>query len=484
MSEFGLKPVSEDLILQRLEFENPWWTSGKIDSDYDRMPRRLYFDLFYNVVADKSVHRSTVLMGPRRVGKTVMMNHAISKLIQDGVSPRKIVLINIENPIFLNTGLDQLFALARKAVADHTHNGWFVFFDEIQYLPDWEVHLKVLVDSYRHSRFTVSGSAAAALRLKSRESGAGRFTDFMLPPLTFHEYVHLKGMQHLVTEDKIEWAGNFQRFFNTPHIKDLNRQFIEYINFGGYPEVIFSSSIQANPGRYIRSDIIDKVLLRDLPSLYGIENVQELNKLFATLAYNSGAEVSYQSLSNASGIHKKTLHNYLTYLEAAFLIRIVHRVDDSAQKFKRADYFKIYLTNPSLRSALFAPLEPTDDAMGKMTETAIFSQWLHREWMIPHYARWTKGRFQGEVDMVGLDDKSLKPKWALEIKWSNYYIAHPQKLNSLLIFCKLNKLTAALVTTVDTFAVVEHDGIKLQFVPAALYAYTVGVNTLIQKKIK
>lgn len=484
MSELGLKQVSEDLILQRLQFENTWWASGKIDSDYERMPRRLYFDLFYNVVSDQSARRSAVLMGPRRVGKTVMMNHAISRLIQDGVAARKIVFINIENPIFLNTGLDQLFAMARKAVADDTLSDWFVFFDEIQYLPDWEVHLKVLVDSYRHSRFIVSGSAAAALRLKSRESGAGRFTDFLLPPLTFHEFIHLKGMQHLVTEDKIEWTGNFQRFFNTPNIRDLNRQFMEYINFGGYPEVIFSSSIQANPGRYIRSDIIDKVLLRDLPSLFGIENVQELNKLFATLAYNSGAEVSYQSLSNASGIHKKTLRNYLTYLEAAFLIRTVHRVDDNAQRFKRADYFKIYLTNPSLRSALFAPLEPTDDDMGKMTETAIFSQWLHREWMIPHYARWTKGRFQGEVDMVGLDEKSLKPKWALEIKWSNYYVTQPQKLNSLLAFCKQNKLTAALVTTIDTFASVEQDGLKVEFVPSALYAYTVGVNTLVQKQTR
>ncbi|MDO3624660.1 hypothetical protein Q3A68_00535 [Mucilaginibacter sp. BT774] len=33
----------------------------------------------------------------------------------------------------------------------------------------------------------------------------------------------------------------------------------------------------------------------------------------------------------------------------------------------------------------------------------------------PWYARWK----DGEVDLVGLDDKKLKPKWAVEIKWSN-----------------------------------------------------------------
>ena len=44
---------------------------------------------------------------------------------------------------------------------------------------------KVLVDSYPETKFIVSGSAAAALKWHSTESGAGRFTDFMLPPLTF-----------------------------------------------------------------------------------------------------------------------------------------------------------------------------------------------------------------------------------------------------------------------------------------------------------
>ena len=62
-----------------------------------------------------------------------------------------------------------------------------LFLDEIQYLADWERHLKAFVDTHPGVKCAVSGSAAAALRLKSIESGAGRFTDFLLPPLTFHE---------------------------------------------------------------------------------------------------------------------------------------------------------------------------------------------------------------------------------------------------------------------------------------------------------
>ncbi|HCS21508.1 MAG TPA: ATPase [Bacteroidetes bacterium] len=484
MKEVGLKSVSEELILERLKFENSWWSMGKIDLDYEQMTRRLYFDLFFQLVSENEVRRSVVLMGPRRVGKTVLMHHAISALIEKGVSPKKIAFINIENPILLNIGLDQLFLFVRKAVADDDAKGWYIFFDEIQYLSDWEVHFKVMVDGYRGTRFIASGSAAAALKLKSSESGAGRFTDFMLPPLTFHEYIHLKKLNVLMHPLNIERPGGVSQIFGTINIKELNRHFIDYINYGGYPEVIFSDTIRANPGRYIRSDIIDKVLLRDLPSLYGIGNVQELNKLFATLAYNSGAEISYQSLSAMSGISKKVLLNYLIYLESAFLIKIVHRIDDNAQKFKRADFFKVYLTNPSLRSALFAPLEGTDNAMGMMVETAIFSQWLHREWRIPYYARWSKGRFQGEVDMVSLHESTFKPLWALEIKWSNHYVDHPEKLKSLVSFCKSNNFDTAWATTIDILTTKTYEGLNIVHIPSSVYAYTVGYNTLVQKQGK
>jgi predicted AAA+ superfamily ATPase len=381
----------------------------------------------------------------------------------------------------MNCGLDRIFAYVRAASNDASFDGWYIFFDEIQYMPDWEVHLKVMVDSYRGCRFIASGSAAAALLIKSRESGAGRFTVFMLPPLTFQEYLHLKGKNSLVFEDHINWGQGTTVFYNTNDIRELNREFVNYLNYGGYPEIIFSESMRSNPGLYIRSDIIDKVLLRDLPSLYGVGDVQELYRLFAMLTYNTGAEISFQSLAVESGINKKTLQNYLTYLEAAYLIKIIHRVDDTAKSFKRTDFFKVYLTNPSLRTALFAPLDPTEDTMGLMVETGIFAQWLHRDWDIPKYARWAKNRMQGEVDMVGIDIKLLKPKWALDIKWSNRYVEKPQELKSLLYFCAQNGLANGTITTIDKFADVEHKGIRLHYIPAALYAFTVGANTLIQK---
>ena len=474
-----IKNISKKQVLDRIRFENPWWLEGKIEDDYQQMPRRLYFHLFKPLVYEREIRRAVVLMGPRRVGKTVMLYHMVQDMIESGVDPMKIIFITIENPIYNNIGLDQLFSYAKEATGLNDKNDWYIIFDEIQYCRDWEVHLKSLVDSYRKDKFIVSGSAAAALKFASNESGAGRFTDFMLPPLTFNEYISLKGLDRLIKTIDISWNNKIVDFYSTVHLEELNKHFVNYINFGGYPEVIFSEKIQANPGRYIRQDIVDKVLLRDLPSLYGISDTRELNSLFTTIAYNSGGEFSLESLSKQSQVPKNTLKKYIAYLEAAFLIKQVKRIDQSGKRFKRDNFFKIYLTNPSLRSALFSPISATDEMMGNMVETAIFAQWMHRDWFTPWYARWSNG----EVDMVGLSER-LKPKWALEIKWSDRYFEKPGELKSLIKFCKENNLQSPVVTSITKEGNIEFNGINLQFIPSSSYAYTVGKKTLEMKKNK
>src|SRR5579863_6732045 len=467
-----LAPIPNILITNRISFENPWWQTGKIEPECDGYKRRLYFELFFKLVEDVTIRRAVVLMGPRRVGKTVLMLHAVQALLsRNKIRNHNICFFNIENPLYLNVGLEELFVLARQTVQNEDTKGWYVFFDEIQYLKDWERHLKVLVDSYPQTKFIVSGSAAAALKLKSTESGAVRFTEFMLPPLTFHEYINLKNYDSIITEGNFYWKKKKTEIYTTNNIAALNRHFVDYINFGGYPEVIFSEKIKSNLERYIKGDIIDKVLLRDLPSLYGIQNVQELNAFFSMLVFYTGNELSYESLAKKSGVNKPTLTKYIEYLEAAFLIKIIRRIDSCGKKFQRQNYFKIYLTNPSLRSALFSPLEATDDAMGHMVETAIFSQWLHRESSIPYYARWGTG----EVDFVTLDEKDLKPLWAGEIKWSNAPFTHTNlELKNLISFCRKADMQNAIATTLDETGQREVGGVTISFLPSSVYAYNAG----------
>lgn len=476
----NLEPINTEIIIESMKSENIWWIAGKIDNFYSAMNNRLYLNSFLNLINDIEIRRAVVLMGPRRVGKTVLMQHAISKLIDDGIDFRKIILINIDNPLYINKGLEELFKIAIKASNMQNIDGAFVFFDEIQYLPNWEVHLKVLVDKYHYTKFVVSGSAAAALKYKSNESGAGRFTEFLLPPVTFYEYIHLKNLNHLIKNEDLRLNGLNDKFFSTFDIKQLNKHFIDYINFGGYPEIIFSEKMQSNPALFIKSDIIDKVLLRDLPSLYGINDVHELNAFFATLTYYTGNEVSIETLSQSSGVGKVTLKKYLDYLESAYLIKVINRIDDSAKHFQRLNFFKVYLTNPSIRSAFFSPIDYFDKVIGNMVENAIFFQRLQKESEIPRYARWSRGNSNGEVDMVGLNQSNLKPAWVVEMKWSNRYFENPKELRSLIYFCKKNDIINPIVTTIDIFGKREIDGIAINYIPSSIFAYTLGYNTIMQ----
>lgn len=304
----------------------------------------------------------------------------------------------------------------------------------------------------------------------------------MLPPLTFNEYIHLLDLDHLITPAKITWQGRQLESFDTIDINLLNKHFLNYINYGGYPEIVFSEKIQSNPGQFVRHDIVDKVLLRDLPSLYGIQDTQELNRLFIHIVYRSGGEFSYEDLSKESGIKKETLKKYIQYLEAAFLIKVVYKVDVNARRMQRVTTFKIYLTNPSLRCALFSPLTETDTALGNMVETAIYAQWIQRDNTEIFYANWKQGRNDGEVDMVGLDIVRQKPNWVVEIKWTDRYFDHCGELKSLLQFMETNGIPTAVVTSIKKYAYKELEKVAIQFIPSAIYAYIVGNNTISKKQ--
>lgn len=471
----------EKQIIGRLRVDNPWWTEGEVPSFYKEMNPRLYLDIFYPLVKDVELRRAIILMGPRRVGKTVMLYHTIQRLIDDGVPAQNIIYISVETPIYNKIYLEQLFNLSKQTLGKNDDNQsiYYVFFDEIQYLKDWEVNLKSLVDTYRNVKFVASGSAAAELKKRSDESGAGRFTDFSLPPLTFYEYIHLKGYKHLMLSNAIQWGSGKSPFWNTVDIEKLNSLFLDYINYGGYPEVVFNEKIQENPGQFIRHDIIDKVLLRDLPSLYGIQDVQELNSLFTMIAYHSGSQFSYENMSKESGVRKDLLKKYIAYLEAAFLIKVIHRTDDTAKKYQREVCFKIYLTNPSLRCALFQPIHETDAEIGDLVETAVYAQWIPRHGVDISYANWRlNNKEQGEVDIVGIDIAHQKPYWTVEIKWSDRFADNPGELESLLWYMPRNNVKEAIVTTKTIMTDKQLDNVILHFVPVACYAYTVGENTL------
>jgi hypothetical protein len=460
--------ISPEQLGESLREENPWWgeLTGVSPFFQAARPRGFLAD-FLKLVEAESPRREVVLLGPRRVGKTFLIHHAIQALLDRGISKDRILYAQIDNPVFVGSSLVEILESFRAVTGtDWRTKACFVFFDEIQYLKDWEVHLKSLHDAGTKSRFVVSGSANAALGMGSRESGAGRFTDFLLPPLTFAEYLNLRNLGgELMGKDANGWFAT--------DIEELNRVFVQYLNFGGYPEVAFSKTLQENAVRYMRSDIIDKVLLRDLPSLYGISDVRELNRLFTTLALNTGNEISLDGIASKSAVTKNTLKRYMEYLEAAFLIRTVMRVDQKAGRFKRDRAYKVMLTNPSLRTGLFNFVGEQNPALGSLVETAIFSQRSHRLDEHLHYARWKSGGKDMELDMVVLDS-GLRVVEAVEVKYTDRIARQRGEWEPWIRFCRENGLKDLTVTTRSVDHRTEAGGIAIHFEPTAVHAYRLG----------
>lgn len=471
-----LIPAEE--ILKSVRTENPWWSGKGVPKRFAELPPRAYLAPFGDLVTNLSIHRAVILMGPRRVGKTVMAQQLVKRLLDEGFPAKQILFVSIDTPIYTGQSLESFVRMHGEEHSLNDGDQRYVIFDEIQYLKDWERHLKVLVDRNPHIRFVASGSAAAALKRASTESGAGRFTDFLLPPLTFSEYLAFTGKTSLVN------APEVRGFYSSSKIDHLNDEFCNYINFGGYPEAVMSPVIRADAARFIKNDIIEKVLLRDLPQLYGIKDIQELNNLFSVLAYITGQETSLEKLSQNSGISKPTISKYMEYLEAAFLIMRVKRVDQSSKRLLRERAFKVYLTNPSMRSALFSPLESGDEGFGHLVETAIMSQWQHSDVMSKlYYARWKRsGRAKNdhgdhaEIDIVFVGNDH-KPRWVVEVKWSDSEHSKENAWAAIEEMAMSHPILAGLFTTKTYSGSRQIDGRVFDILPSACYAYTIGHNT-------
>lgn len=454
------------ILIGRIKTDNSWWSDGIIPF-YKEFSKRRYYAGFFDLVNQKFPHRAVVLMGPRRIGKTVMMYQAIQDLIDSGINPKNIFYFSLDTPLYTNIPLEELIEYG-LSVNDTKREESYYFFDEIQYLKDWEIHLKSLVDSNRKTKFVASGSAAAALRMKSVESGAGRFTDFFLPPLTFAEYVDLNGYGESLLETEVDFNGP-RRFFTSSDISGFNKHFVDYINFGGFPEIALNSDRVKNPERIIQKDITDKVIMKDLPGLFGIENTLELQQFFNVLAYRTGEILDYKRVSQETNTDNKTIKKYIKYLEAAFLIKVLRRVDVTAKRFKNITQFKVYLTNPSLYTGLFGRISDDDIRFPHLVETAVYAQYLHREHEFLRYANWKKGKEEGEVDIIQVSPNFMNVYWAVEVKWSDN--PNARKLKH---FMSKNKLSKGIITSKTTFD--NHD--DLLIVPNSIYAYVVGKNAL------
>lgn len=368
--------TSKEGILKVLTAYNPWWKTGIMNPKMSKTYRRFAFYEAMKRLDQRNLRRTVVLTGTRRVGKTTIQYQMIETLLFRGVAPQKIVFISMDHPMLKLSGFNEILECYHENV--YAEQDVYYFFDEVQYAQDWDKWLKTIYDMQPETQVVATGSASPALMKGDQESGAGRWSVIQVPTMSFYEYCELLDLERPSLPKKLKITPLLhktqqERTQVMMQLSKVQNHFNRYLQVGGFPELALADNdILAQ--QIMREDVVDKVLKRDLPSLYNIRNATELERIFLYLCNVSSEIVSIEAVTKElSGVSRATVENYIRYLESANLIYQSWPIDMAGKKVLKASP-KIYIADAAIRNAVLMDDSILTDPveMGKIVETAVY----------------------------------------------------------------------------------------------------------------
>ncbi|MEK6867344.1 MAG: ATP-binding protein, partial [Nanoarchaeota archaeon] len=274
---------------------NSWWFTGNVPKELlHEYKRHLYVQL-QNSIPKRYV---ISLTGLRRTGKTTLLFQLIEQLLTAGVKKTNILYFSFDDtPNSIESLLDLYRALQKK---DFRKEKIYVFLDEIQKADNWSNQLKKYYDLYPQMKFIISGSEALFIGNSVKETLAGRLQTFLLKPLSVKEFLEIQKLN--VQQSSAE----------------LQILFLRYIENGGFPELVGKQ--QAEIKEYVRSIVLDKIIFKDLVTLFSIRDTETIKQLVELIAANPGIYVDYASLSRQLDKDRRSIKNYIFLLQESFLI--------------------------------------------------------------------------------------------------------------------------------------------------------------------
>jgi len=368
--------TSKEGILKVLTAFNPWWKTGAVNPKMSKIYKRFAFHEAMKRMDQTDIRRTVVLTGTRRVGKTTIQYQMIQTLLERGVAPQKIVFISMDHPMLKLSGVNEILECYHENI--YAEQDVYYFFDEIQYAQDWDKWLKTIYDMQPDTRVVATGSASPALIKGNPESGAGRWTVIQVPTMSFYEYCEILDLDRPELPKNLKITQMLRmtqqdRAKIMLQLSKVQNHFNRYLQVGGFPELALADNdIMAQ--QIMREDVVDKVLKRDLPSLYNIRNATELERIFLYLCNVSSEIVSIDAIAKElSGVSRPTVENYIQYLESANLIYQSWPVDMAGKRVLKAKP-KIYIADAAIRNAVLMDDSLLTDPveMGKIVETAVY----------------------------------------------------------------------------------------------------------------
>lgn len=352
----------------------------------------------------------TLLLGARRVGKSVLLQHLLNKY------KRPYLYLNGEDQ-------DTHKLLAQRSVSNYTRvlNGNdLLVIDEAQGIPEIGKKLKLMVDSIKGLKILVTGSSAFDILNISGEPLTGRSNTVYLYPI---------------------WQGELKE-----NALQTKQHLEERLIFGSYPE-IWQLKTAEEKKRYL-SDLVNAYLLKDILVLDGLRNATIAFSLLKLIAYQIGKDVSYNELGTSLGISKNTVEKYLNLLTKVFVLQKVSAYSNNLRK-EISKSQRWYFVDNGIRNAIIGDFNPIalrrEDDKGMLWENYVFMERLKRNTykkINPDYYFW-RTYDQQEIDLVEVKNKKIN---SFEFKYSA-----GKKVKQPLAFSKAYPDAGFKIVNTDTY---------------------------------
>lgn len=320
-----------------------------------------------------------VVIGPRRAGKSVFSAH----------------LFKDKSPAYVNFDSENLARLKNydeliKELHAMYGENKYLFFDEIQNLPDWELFINRL---HREGyNILLTGSNAKLLSKELATSLTGRHIPIEILPFCFKEFLDAKNF--VFKEEEMA----------PPKIKGKLLNHLEnYLKNGGFPELVIKN---LEPKGYLDT-LLDSLIFKDIVKRHRLRLPERIYDLEIYLLNNFASEFSFRKLANQLGFNSvATVEKYLKYLEDAYLVyalsRYSHKTGERLSSPKKA-----YFVDNGYITAKAVQFSNND---GKLLENLVFTELLKMGYRPNHSLFYYKTRNGKEVDFIlreGLEVKTL-----------------------------------------------------------------------------
>ncbi|HHB52715.1 MAG TPA: ATP-binding protein [Saprospiraceae bacterium] len=334
------------------------------------------------ILKNLTPNKVVVLLGPRRVGKTILIRQIIDKITEP------YLLLNGEN-------IDVRKQLAYRSTQNYLNllgTKRLLIIDEAQKVPDIGNILKLMIDEINGLKIMVTGSSAFDINKYTGEPLTGRKKTFNLYALSEEEYGQI--------EDAIQRPANLK----------------QRLVYGNYPELMHIKDM-ADKTDYLR-DLVDSYLLKDILEFQDIKNSDKIFDLLRLIAFQVGSEVSYTELGRQLSMSKNTVEKYLDLLSKVYILHSVSAFSRNLRK-EIVKGKRWYFYDNGLRNILIGNMNPIElrNDIGALWENYIISERIkHQKYsrMLVYNYFW-RTYDQQEIDWIEDREGILH---AYEFKWN------------------------------------------------------------------